>query len=222
MLSIAGEVGPYAKATGYAEAEVSIIIVAVGAEAKITIVNAYVPLVGRVGAKFAPNGDPYLALDIDATARYNALNGRVSAYVKYYVPRFGIPPWKKKKSSKTLFAWDGMKAEHKIMSWGITYGYDGVELSGDLLDQTDIAHYEAIDDKILLIDRAKELIEYQNSTIAAYNQSLNAIVDDINSNLGLSVTSQGLRQASEEIDTNIQTYLAELQATLNSGMQAEL
>ncbi len=71
---------PYASALAYASATAGIPkLLAVGAEAKLMLLDASLPISGYSGVNFDEVGYPYLKLGIDAIAQYEAMNGAIFA-----------------------------------------------------------------------------------------------------------------------------------------------
>ncbi|HYX33190.1 MAG TPA: hypothetical protein VE954_08745 [Oligoflexus sp.] len=155
---IKGTLTPYVKAEGYASAAAGLPrVVQVGAEASLVIIDARLPLTGYGAVNFDEVGYPFLKFGIESRATYEAIKGRAFAFAKYLVPRWGMPPWKTKKSEYDIFKWDGVNGDHLIMNWGLELGRNGTKLSGELLDQTDRAETAALNEIIDLENRKMAL-----------------------------------------------------------------
>lgn len=204
-----GSIDPSAFAEGYAWGEAGIPgLLSVGAKASLTILNAKLPLTGYAGVNFDQAGYPFLKLAIDSKLQYTALNGRAYAFANYLVPRWGLPPVKKKTSEYEIFAWAGMKGDHSIMNWGMELGRNGTKLTGELLDQTDRAEAQALQTAIDIDNRKEALASYQ----ADVQNKVSAIFNGIRSDLLSEGNLQALKYdglLGESIDnaaTTIDTY----------------
>ena len=155
---------PYAKAAGYAHAEAGIPeILTIGAGFEMTIIDARIPLTAYAAIKFDEVGYPFLSLGLDGRVQYQLVNGKVYAFVKYLVPRLGLPPWKRKTSTYELFKWSGYSGDQKIMNWQLELGRNGTRLEGDLLDQTDREEEQALANAVLLDNRRRAVYEYHKT-----------------------------------------------------------
>ncbi len=185
---IGGEVKPYAIAMGYAKGSAGIpSILAVGAAAEITIIDAKIPIYGTAGLKFDSVGYPFLELSIGSRLDYSVLDGRAYAYAEYVVPRWGLPPWKKKKAEYNIFKWDGMNGNLSIMSWGLELGRNGAKLTGDLLDQKDRKEAKKLQEAITIQQRKEALVSYQSEV----QSKAQAIFEGINKDLASTANTEG-------------------------------
>ncbi|MBI3776892.1 MAG: hypothetical protein HY273_15345 [Gammaproteobacteria bacterium] len=211
-----GQAEPFAQGDGYAEGAVGIKgVVSAGAGAKLLLLSASVPLRGSAELLFSGKGEPYIALAVTSNATFRTLDGRVYAFAEYYVPRFGVPPWKKKSVTKTLFQWAGYGASLAIMNWGMEVGYHGAKMKGELLDQVDLDEGAALNNAILAIDRANELANYATAT----NQKLATVFTAVSNDLALpahqrtTFDAQMVKNYRGLYDANVNTYLCVLAAT---------
>jgi hypothetical protein len=212
-----GTIYPYASASAYASGAAGIPkVLAVGAEADLTLIDAKLPISGFAGVKFDEVGYPYLKLGIDANANYEALKGRIYAYAEYLVPRAALPPWKKKKSTFDIFTWDGIRKSHRIMNWGMEIGRNATKISGELIDQTDRAESEELGKKLLLNDRKIELTDFQTRVGRKIDEVFTGINTELNSpkNLQLSNYKDFFKQQADNSQDKIDALHQSLQLVL--------
>jgi hypothetical protein len=105
-LSALASVEPSSSASVYAEAGLNAIVLEAGAGANFILLKLGLPLsalaeVIPLGSSFQAHGKLFGYLGL------TALSGSIYAYVKIWVPRWGIPPWKQKKYSKDIVNWSG-------------------------------------------------------------------------------------------------------------------
>lgn len=150
-----------------------------GAGAELKFIEFSAPLTGDVMLKFDDIGRPYVSMDIVANTGVRALDGRIYAYARYLVPRWGIPPWKKRTSRSTIYRWTGLKYEKRIFNWGMEYGRRGVRMRGDIIDQNDVEHEHALQEALELHEREQRLTDYEND--------VNTRVYDIVNNMALDI-----------------------------------
>ena len=129
-VGIGASIIPYAELEGFAQLAIDAVVVSAGVEVEITIIRLEFPftaeleLAGGFGHRYASSGEGMSVgnLHVDMNAHLDAvlkmLDGKVSAFVQVKV--FG---WKKKWSKK-LFGWSGIKKEIPIFSYDLDPAFD--------------------------------------------------------------------------------------------------
>lgn len=103
-------VKPYGQVDAYLKGGIDALIAGGGVAGRLELLDVALKAYGN--AAFAvKNYKPYLYARAALDYNIDALDGEISAYVFVYVPRWGIPPWKKKTYSKTITSWDGLHAQ---------------------------------------------------------------------------------------------------------------
>jgi hypothetical protein len=201
-----GSIYPRASIEGYAAAAAGVRqVLAVGAEAKITLLELRVPLTGGVGFQFDDVGYPNLVLNLNSEATYEYLNGSINAFVEYPVPAARLPPWKTKRDSTQLFAFQGQKKTHKIMNYKIELGRKGAKTSGDLIDQADQTESKALEEAILADQRNKALTDLETKVNLEVRNIFQGILTDLGStsNQKAGNQSEEVRVFSEQFASNL-------------------
>jgi hypothetical protein len=191
---------PKADAYAYIEVGVNIVVLEVGAGANLLILNGNLPISGTADLSFNDKFEPTLDMSISADIEYTALQGAVYAYVKYYVPRLGIPPWKKQEKQKNFFTWKGNHSSRRVMSWGVTYGPEGSVTRGDAL---------SVSGPILDAELANE------PDLQIKSEKINAYRDDIESRI--SAFEASMQQATNNIYIPSISLLADTKVTYNEN-----
>lgn len=225
LMRLYGTVEPKVVGSGYAQGGVTAGIVSAGAGATLVIINAAVPLEGVAELKFAERGEPYLDLTLNADAKIRTLDGNVYGYAEYYVPRWGMPPWKKERATKTLFEWQGTQISKNIINWGMTLGYHGVKIKGDLVDQADLTESKKLDEAILLAQKRVEVAAYAlsaNNRLAAVFTGINGDFDSetqrsVNVVTGATTLTQTRKYLDDEVIANLNMTLLGLDAEDSDG-----
>jgi hypothetical protein len=211
-----GSVYPRGSIQGYASAAAGIRrVLAVGAEAQITLLDLRVPLTGGVAFEFDEVGYPNLVLNLNSEASYEYLNGAVVAFVEYPVPAARLPPWKTKRDETQLFAFQGQKKTHKIMNYKIELGRKGSKTSGDLLDQADQTESKALEAAILADQRITALADLE----AKVNQDVRDIFQGILTDLA-SASNQKASNQAEEVRVYSEQFSTNLDALGANAAQA--
>ncbi|MEY8199965.1 MAG: hypothetical protein RPS47_12045 [Colwellia sp.] len=211
-LKVYAQARPYAAAGMTASATLDIIIVSAGVQASLTLVDVGTPITAQAALMFTDNGEPYIDMDLNGDIDYSILDGYFGAYVKYYVPRASIPPWKKKKINKKLFSWTGMGANQSIFSWGATLGGNGLQLRGNPLTMgiTDLDEGATLNDKVIAI------INYQSDTNNKVTNNLEAVISQLSVAPDvIAMTGQGLTQR-QALTTEVARYDSEMVEIFNS------
>ncbi|MBE9033051.1 hypothetical protein IQ266_25265 [filamentous cyanobacterium LEGE 11480] len=102
------KVNPFVRSRVYGEGGVDIVVAEAGVGANLVLLNDDLDVRARAKIGLASNNKAYLKLDMSAHNKLTALKGKLYAYAGVYVPRWGIPPWKKKRYDTTLFNWKGL------------------------------------------------------------------------------------------------------------------
>ena len=219
FMSLNGRLIPSAAAEAYAQVVAGIPgLLAVGAEANVTLIDIKVPLTGSANIFFDEVGAPMLDLSITANANYTTLKGRAFAYVEYPKPRVGIPPWKRKRAEKELFAFEGNTVNHSIMNWGIEIGRFGSKIRGDLIDQSDRKEAEAIAAEVKLNLRKEKMEKYREELGQRANTIFTVIGEDFTSvaNTTLVAVVEKNGEARDQFDDNILKFREDV--ATNSGI----
>ncbi|NRA63573.1 MAG: hypothetical protein HRU19_03775 [Pseudobacteriovorax sp.] len=112
-LSALAEIRPEASASVYAEGGIDLILVGGGVGGQFNLIVVSLPINGKI--EITPrSGSLYFHASTYAGVSLKALNGKIYGYVEVVVPRWGIPPWKKKRYSKTFVNWSGIEFERKL------------------------------------------------------------------------------------------------------------
>jgi len=209
FLKAYGSIIPEASALAFASGSAGIKkILEAGARAELHIIKASIPLEGAAEMRFSEYGEPYLDLSLRSDANLKYLDGRIYAYAKYIVPRWGLPPYKTKKATKDIFKWHGVENNRAIMDWGLRIGYEGTQLRGSLIDSSDRKESESLGDAITLIERAHDLGVYRENTIIR----LDTLAADITTKLqhnntnNVAIESAKIEHISTVIDDKITDY----------------
>jgi hypothetical protein len=100
---------PFVDSRAYGQGGADIVVGGAGVGANLLLLknnlNAYA--LARVG--FASGNRAYLQTYYSVYNDMEALSGKAYAYAYVYVPRFGIPPWRKKQWNWNIFDWTGFK-----------------------------------------------------------------------------------------------------------------
>lgn len=100
---------PFVDSRAYGQGGADIVVGGAGVGANLLLLkdnlNAYA--LAKVG--FASANRAYLQTYYSVYNDMEALSGKAYAYAYVYVPRFGIPPWRKKQWNWNIFDWTGFK-----------------------------------------------------------------------------------------------------------------
>jgi hypothetical protein len=109
-LRVENEIAPFAYADVYAQAGVNILIAEAGVRCDLNLIDARLTVHGML-QRGADEGKEFLDTEYFIHRWYAALSGDLSLYAWIYVPRFGIPPWRRKTFRTRLAGWDGYSDE---------------------------------------------------------------------------------------------------------------
>lgn len=110
--SAVAELTPFVHSKVYVQAGVDIVVAGAGAGAEMTLLNYDLSMYGaaRLWVQ-TPEGQTKPMLGIrqqyQIAHKLEMLNGSAYAYAYIYVPKFGIPPWKKKEWRWDIWKWNG-------------------------------------------------------------------------------------------------------------------
>lgn len=211
-LKVFAKAKPYVAAGLTASARLDIVVAAVGVTAGLTLVDVGIPVTAHAALLHTNNGEPYIDLDLNGDATYRLLDGHLTVFAQYYVPRIGLPPWKKKKINKVWFKWSGMGAKQSIFSWGATLGKNGLEMRGNALTMgiTDLDEGSTLNDKVIAI------ISYQAKTGNRINDSLTAVQSQIDfADDVVALSAQGV-VTIQSLNSDLARYDVELVQVFNS------
>jgi hypothetical protein len=107
-LQTAVRLQPFVHTSGYAQGGIDAIVAGGGVEASLTLLDYDGEAKAELGL-LLDSGSPAYTERYSYCHGIHSLDGRVSAYAFIHVPRFGIPPWKKKTYRTTLFDWEGFE-----------------------------------------------------------------------------------------------------------------
>ncbi len=110
--SAVAELTPFVHSKVYVQAGVDIVVAGAGAGAEMTLVNYDLSMYGGVRLwTQIPEGQTKPMLGIrqqyQIAHKLQMLNGSAYAYAYIYVPKFGVPPWKKKEWRWDIWKWNG-------------------------------------------------------------------------------------------------------------------
>ena len=110
--SALAELTPFVHSKVYVQAGVDIVVAGAGAAAEMTLVNYDLSMYGGVRLWVqTPEGQTKPMLGIrqqyQIAHKLEMLNGSAYAYAYIYVPKFGVPPWKKKEWRWDIWKWNG-------------------------------------------------------------------------------------------------------------------
>lgn len=226
------ELVPMAKAGAFGEGAVGVAkVLSVGVKGSVDVLNLQVPLRGKAGLFFAPGGEPYLKLSLTSDALVRALSGDISAFVEYpWVKickkkvgfiKIPYPCIKTKKKSKSIYKYGGYAWNKSIMNWGLTYGYQGVHVSGSMLDQTDRKEAAALQGKVDLYQRHLALEDYSKKTEARISEVFNLVKNTITEEATtlLPQKDAALRIQFENAQDNIEQYESWLLSSIENSTQ---
>lgn len=110
IVSAYAQVSPFVDARAYGQGGADIYIAGAGVGANLVLVRDDLDMRGRAYL-LVQNNNPYLMMQLSAYNSLEALSGNVYAYAYMYVPKFGIPPWKKKQWNWNIWSWTGFKTD---------------------------------------------------------------------------------------------------------------
>jgi hypothetical protein len=104
------KVNPFVDTRAYGQGGADIVVGGAGVGANLVLLKNDLDIRGNASLGLE-NGKPYLLTQLSAYNELSALNGNAYAYAYVYVPKFGIPPWKKKQWNWNIFSWSGLKTD---------------------------------------------------------------------------------------------------------------
>lgn len=103
---VENEIAPYAYADIYAQGGINLLIVEAGVECELTLLDTRLTVHAML-QRGASDGREYLDTEYFVHRWYSALSGDLNVYAYVYVPRWGLPPWTRKKYSSRFGGWNG-------------------------------------------------------------------------------------------------------------------
>lgn len=103
---VENEIRPYANADVYAQAGINLLIVEAGVECELNLMDTWLAVHGML-QRGASDGREYLDVEYFIHRYYSALSGGFNVYAYVYVPRWGLPPWTRKRYSSRICGWSG-------------------------------------------------------------------------------------------------------------------
>jgi hypothetical protein len=98
---------PFANARAYAQAGIDIVVASGGVGGQLKLLDVEF----RIGGKMVVNFDPSKGASLEEQAyvwsKIDMLSGSLYVYAEVYVPRLGLPPWKKNHYEWDLWKWKG-------------------------------------------------------------------------------------------------------------------
>lgn len=103
-------VNPFVDSKAYGQGGADIYVAGAGVGANLTLVRDDLDMRGQAYLGFE-NNNPYMMMRFSAYNTIDVLSGNAYAYAYMYVPKFGIPPWKKKQWNWNIWSWEGFKTD---------------------------------------------------------------------------------------------------------------
>lgn len=116
----------------YAQLAIDIEIATAGVEGNLILLKDNLELRAEAGLDIANLSDPVIYFTADSFNNLEALAGNIGAFVESYVPRFGVPPWQKKKWGHEIYAFSGYKTKSNLFNFRKRVSRRGVSMSGDM------------------------------------------------------------------------------------------
>ncbi len=159
-----GDVGTKSFTAGYAMASIGISgLLSGGVEGQITLIQSNAKVTGAATFLLNSQNIPELTLGLEGNEHHSALGGRIFLFAEYPVPRWGIPPWKTKKSTYDIWNSKGFAANMTIIDYKIRVTPDRVKVDGSLVDQADIREAQVRQQKI---DEEKRKMQETKEAVA--------------------------------------------------------
>jgi len=228
MTQVYAELEPIAKAGAFGEGAVGIKkVLSAGVHGSIDVLNLSAPLRGKAGVFFAPSGEPYLKIGLTSDVLLRAMSGGISAFVEYpwikickkrvLGVKIPYPCIRNMRKSKTLFSYSGYAWSKPIMNWQLVYGYQGVQMNGSLLDQTDRREADSLKGKVNLYQRHIALTDYSSKTQVRLQNTFAKLKEGLEST---SVTLLPQKRAELQLshnsaEKNLAQYKSWLAATID-------
>ncbi len=100
---------PFVDSRAYGQGGADIVVGGAGVGANLLLLKDNLNAYASARVRFASANRAYLQSYYSVYNDMEALSGKAYAYAYVYVPRFGIPPWRKKQWNWNIFDWTGFK-----------------------------------------------------------------------------------------------------------------
>ncbi|MBW4526041.1 MAG: hypothetical protein KME18_12715 [Phormidium tanganyikae FI6-MK23] len=104
-------VNPFVDSKAYGQGGADIYLAGAGVGANLTLVRDDLDMRGQAYLAGLTTSKPSMVMNFSAYNTIDALSGNAYAYAYMYVPKFGIPPWKKKQWNWNIWSWQGFKTD---------------------------------------------------------------------------------------------------------------
>jgi hypothetical protein len=118
--NVYAKVNPFIDSKAYGQGGADIVVGGAGVGANLTLLKDDLDIRGAAMVRLDGSNKPYLTAQLSAYNELTALSGNAYAYAYVYVPRFGIPPWKKKQWDWNIFSWSGLKTNGYLFDTSYT------------------------------------------------------------------------------------------------------
>jgi hypothetical protein len=105
--NVYAKVNPLIDTRAYGQGGADIVVGGAGVGANLLLLRDDLDIRGTASVGLE-NNKPYLLTQLSAYNELQALNGNAYAYAYVYVPRWGVPPWKKKQWNWNILSWSGL------------------------------------------------------------------------------------------------------------------
>ena len=210
--ALRANLGPGVDADAFVLAGVGIPLVSVGVACELKLLDMDAGLQGSLALGLERESVPLLEGDINVGIGYTALKGRAFAFAELPVPRFGLPPWVRKRIGVDLFNWGGFHERHRLINWGMRLTSYSAKLRGDLIDQADRDEMRALEVAVTAearqAARAKLTQELNDRSAQVYH----AILDDVDAETSRSIVRDAAVLQAEVLQfaTVRENYLQQL------------
>jgi hypothetical protein len=115
-LQATAQVTPFVHARAYAQAGIDIIVASAGVGGQLRLMDFELRITASLKAGIE-NSKVYLEEELSMYSDVTLLSGSLYLYASVTVPRFGIPPWKKKEYHWDIWKWQGFKKKGYIFNY---------------------------------------------------------------------------------------------------------
>ncbi|MEM7554924.1 MAG: hypothetical protein AAF378_12645 [Cyanobacteria bacterium P01_A01_bin.84] len=107
---------PFIDSRAYGQGGADIVVGGAGVGTNLLLLKDNLDVRGQARVGFASGNRAYLNAYYYGYNRLEALSGNAYAYAYIYVPKFGIPPYKKKQWNWNIWNWSGLKHQGYLFS----------------------------------------------------------------------------------------------------------